>query len=226
MGTSIDSQIEWHTEILPRAGKRALDFLSKREWLRNSDWYLAGGTALALYAGHRTSLDLDFFLPSPKFDLQKLLAYFPKDNSWIVDVAKEGTVYGRLFDAKISFIAYPFFIPKEKPGWYEAVRILQPRDIAVMKIIAISQRGKKRDFVDLYWYIIHSEPLTDVLHRLPYQYPTVAHNYHHILKSLTYFEDAEADPMPRLFFKVSWKEIKEYFRKEIKKITKDFLGLR
>src|SRR3990167_6554620 len=51
----------WHYEILPRQTKKALMFLSEEKWLKESGWYLAGGTALALQAGNRKSLDLDFF---------------------------------------------------------------------------------------------------------------------------------------------------------------------
>ena len=104
---------------------------------------------------------------------------------------REGTVYGRLLGAKISFIAYPFFRAKEPYAWYGNVRVLTPPDIAVMKIIAISQRGKKRDFIDLYWYVNNREPLIQILRRLPEQYPTVIHDYHHIIKSLMYFADAD-----------------------------------
>lgn len=64
-----------------------------------------------------------------------------------------------------------------------------------MKVIAISQRGTKRDFVDLYWYCRNQEPLIDILHRLAKSYPSVGHDYHHILKSMIYF--ADADPTPQ-----------------------------
>lgn len=161
----------WHVDILPRATRKALELLSIQDWLKKSQWYLAGGTALMLHVGHRTSIDLDFFLPQKDFDLEQLIARFPKD-SWITDIAREGTLYGRLLQAKVSFIAYPFFIAKQKPEWFGAVQVLNPQDIAVMKIIAISQRGRKRDFVDLYWYTINREPLEDVIRRLPDQYPT------------------------------------------------------
>jgi hypothetical protein len=50
---------------------------------------------------------------------------------------------------------------------------------------------------------------------LPAQYPSVAHNYHHILKALVYFEDAESDPEPDIYFDADWKKIKSFFRKEI-----------
>ena len=218
-------EIVWRDDILPRNTKKALVFLSSQDWLCESKWYLAGGTALALQEGHRTSLDLDFFYPDKEFDLEALLSEF-SGSDWIADIAREGTVYGRVCNAKVSFIVYPFFIPKQPPRWYGTIRILQARDIAVMKIIAISQRGRKRDFIDLYWYIKKYEPLGDILLRLPEQYPTVAHDYHFVLKSLLYFEDAEQDPMPKIFFKVTWKEIKQYFQREVPRLTKEFLSLR
>jgi len=105
------TQIVWQTDIIPRATKKALEFLSQQEWLEKSKWYLAGGTALALFVGHRISLDLDFFLPQKEFNLEQLIAKLPKD-VWITDIEREGTVYGRLLGVKVSFIAYPFFISK------------------------------------------------------------------------------------------------------------------
>lgn len=219
-----NDQITWHLAVLPRTTQRALDFVSREQWLKKTQWYLAGGTALALQVGHRSSYDLDFFLPSADFATGKLLNHF-KQTEWETDIVKEGTIYGRLLGAKVSFIAYPFFKSKEKPRWYGNVRVLDERDIAVMKIIAISQRGKKRDFVDLYWYSKHREPLEHVLRRLPEQYPTVAHNYHHILKALIYFADAEQDQMPAVRFSVTWNQVKRFFEAEVPRVTKNFLGL-
>ena len=37
------------------------DFLSKLGFLIDLGFYMAGGTALALQIGHRTSLDFDFY---------------------------------------------------------------------------------------------------------------------------------------------------------------------
>lgn len=223
---SIDTvkKVRWYVDILENKSRRALEFLASQNWLKKTRWYFAGGTALALNEGHRISLDLDFFNPQKDFNIKRLLSHFEK-KYWKIDVAQEGTVYGELLGCKISFIAYPFFVPKEQLNWFGTIQVLNPRDIAVMKIIAISQRGRKRDFVDLYWHVVNRESLGDVIRRLPSQYPIVAHNYHHILKSLMYFEDAEQDPMPKIFFEATWKEIKEYFRREVPRITKEFLGL-
>lgn len=219
-------KIEWHFDTLPRKTKKALDFLSGEEWIGKSGWYLAGGTALALQAGTRKSFDLDFFTTKKDFDEKKLLAHFLGNNDWHTDVEDRNTIYGKLFKAKISFIAYPFFVPKHKLIQYGSIGILSPHDIAVMKITAISQRGRKRDFFDLYWCAHHVEPLIKTVARLKTQYPFIAHDYHHILKALVYFEDAEHDPAPDIYFKANWNDVKRFFRKEVPKITKDLLHLK
>ncbi|HLD69461.1 MAG TPA: nucleotidyl transferase AbiEii/AbiGii toxin family protein, partial [Candidatus Omnitrophota bacterium] len=195
MGKIDEKTMNWQLNMLPRATKRALQFLSQQKWLKTSHWYLAGGTALALQVGHRQSVDLDFFTQDKEFSINELLKHFP-EKIWTSDIVREGTIYGRLLGAKVSFIAYPFFYSQDESLRYGTINVLSARDIAVMKIIAISQRGKKRDFIDLYWYAKNRESLTDIVKRLPKQYPTVAHDYHHIWKSLMYFKDAEDDPMP------------------------------
>lgn len=220
------TKIIWHYETLPSRTKKALDFLSTKNWLKKSRWYLAGGTALALNAGHRKSVDLDFFTTDQNFDEKKLLANFFGDSNWKTEVEDKNTIYGELYGAKISFIAYPFFIPKQNFIFHGAVKVLHPIDIAVMKITAISQRGRKRDFFDLYWCVKNIEPLENIIRRLKVQYPSIAHDYHHILKSLVYFEDAENDPAPNIFFKASWSEVKRFFRKEVPTITKKLIHLK
>ena len=200
--------------------------MSEQKWLEKSQWYLAGGTALSLQSGTRKSYDLDFFVPARDFDEKKLLAHFIGNSNWTTDIEEKNTIYGELFGTKVSFIAYPFFIPKQNVIRHGAVGILQQRDIAVMKITAISQRGRKRDFFDLYWCAKNIEPLKNIIVRLKAQYPTVAHDYHHILKSLTYFEDAEGDPAPEIYFKARWSEIKAFFEKEIPRIAVDIMNLR
>ena len=209
----------WHYETLPRQTKKALDFLSKEEWLNKSNWYLAGGTALALQAGHRKSVDLDFFSEDKNFNEKKLLANFAENSNLEIEVEEKNTIYAKLFGAKVSFIAYPFFVPKQKPLWHGTIRVLDRIDIGVMKITAISQRGRKRDFFDLYWCAYNVEPLENIIKRLKVQYPMVAHDYHHILKSMVYFEDAESDPEPEIYFPADWKKVKKFFIKEIPTIA-------
>ena len=212
-------QIESNFNILPSARKKAFVFLSEQAWLNKSVWYLAGGTALALQVGNRKSVDLDFFTAEKDFDTAELLSNFLGNNNWETTINSKNTVYGELSKAKISFISYPFFIPKQDFIQYGSIQILQSLDIAVMKIIAISQRGRKRDFFDLYWCAKNIEPLGNLMIKVKEQYPFVAHNYHHILKSLLYFEDAESDPAPDIFFEANWKGVKDFFKKEVIGLT-------
>ena len=218
-------RVNWHHGTLPDQTQKALAFLSTEKWLKESNWYLAGGTALALQTGHRQSFDLDFFTRENHFNEKQLIARFSGNENWQIDVEDKNTIYGQLLNSKVSFIAYPFFVPKQEPLWHGFVKVLNKIDIAVMKIVAISQRGRKRDFFDLYWCAKNLEPLEEIIKRLPEQYPSVAHNYHHILKAMVYFEDAESDPAPEIFFDATWEAIKLFFNREIPMIAKRLMGL-
>jgi len=212
-----------YLDKLPPATARAFSYLVKSPLLKNTDWYLAGGTALALQVGHRKSVDLDFFLPRAEFDKTSLERSLAATKEWETTYQENGTLYGKLKGAKMSFIAYPFFKPSRAKVKYGNMRVLIPEDIAVMKIIAVSQRGRKRDFVDLYWYCRNREPLVDIIRRTLGQYPGQEHNLPHIIKSLTYFDDADKDPMPQTYFEANWKTIKAFFKKEARAIDAKLL---
>ncbi len=223
MAVDAKKTLDFYFETLPRATKKAFDFLSQQKWLKSSPWYLAGGTALALQANHRRSVDLDFFSEKKSFENDDLLKRFVGIKEWSITLSRPNTIYGELFKAKVSFIAYPFFVPKHQPKFYGSVRVLSSLDIAVMKIIAISQRGRKRDFFDLYWCAHNLEPLVETIKKLKIQYPSIAHGYHHLLKALVYFEDAESDPEPVIYFNASWKKVKQFFTKEVSIIAKELI---
>lgn len=222
MDIASETKINWYLNALPQKTRKAFLYLAKQKWLAKTEWYLAGGTALALQVNHRQSLDLDFFISQKTFEVRKITNHFDR-SIWRPGIVREGTIYGEIMGAKVSFIAYPFFVSKQKPNWYGSIRILTPKDIAVMKLIAVSQRGRKRDFLDIYWYIKNREPLEELLKCLPKQYPTVAHDYHHILKSLIYFEYANADPMPKIMFRAAWSQVKQYFRSEVQRVSQKIL---
>ena len=78
-----------------------------------------------------------------------------------------------------------------------------------------------------YWYgkAKNVAPLASVIEKLPNQYPDVAHNFHYLIKSLTYFADAEEDPMPILLFDTNWEKVKNYFLTEVPILAKNILGL-
>lgn len=209
---------------LPQATQKAFHFIIGQHIVSSKDWYLAGGTALALQVGHRESVDLDFFTQAATFDEDALERMLVQTKTWETTLRQKGTIYGKLLGAKVSFIAYPFFEPSTKSIRCGNVRILMPEDIAAMKIIAISQRGRKRDFIDLYWYCHNRESLKHVIERAIKQYPQ-NHNIPHFFKSLVYFADAEEDPMPELHFEVTWKDVKKFFEREVPTLTKEMFGL-
>lgn len=210
-------------DVLPEETREAFMRCTELSFLQR-DWYLAGGTALALQAGHRRSVDLDFFTPQKTMDGRTLAERFSTAGSWKTTLVDEGTLYGEFYGAKVSLISYPFFTPAEPCLHVGAVSILTPPDIAAMKITAISQRGRKRDFFDLYWLSEHSLPLNESLARAEHQY-SVRQNMNHILKSLVYFDDAEGDPEPVLFFAATWRQVKDYFIKEVAVATRKAMGL-
>jgi len=212
-----------HLEALPARTRRAFLYCIKSKIFSEGKWYLAGGTALALHVGHRKSVDLDFFTPHRTFDNDVLERELLATRSWKSTLKRKGTLYGELLNAKMSFIAYPFFHPSQQVLRCGTIRILSSEDIAAMKIVAISQRGRKRDFLDLYWYCTHREPLRTVIERAVSQYPGQENNLSHIFKSLVYFADAESDTMPEFFFRATWNQVKQYFAREVPRVTREFL---
>ncbi len=174
---------------------------------------------------HHKSFDLDFFTNLKDFNQQAIAAHFPTE-VWVTKSTSFATLFGELHGAMVSFIAYPFFHARQPMLKYGTINVLSIRDIGVMKILAMSQRGRKRDFVDLYWLTQHEAPLSWFMQQLPDQIPDVAHDYHHILKALTYFDDAEKDQMPELNFHADWRTIKTFFQNEAKKLAGELLGIR
>jgi hypothetical protein len=105
------------------------------------------------------------------------------------------------------------------------IRIARAKDIAPMKIAAICERGTKRDFIDLFFILKVKKILTleESLKLYDKKFKLLKENKLHILKSLCYFEDAEKELMPKMIEKVKWSEIKEFFKKEVLKVSKSFL---
>lgn len=220
----IKQEADLRFNILPKATLKAFQICANMPIFSSEDWYLAGGTALALQVGHRQSVDLDFFTRRSEFDEKKIEETLSVQGKWITTSISKGTLYGEFFGGKISFISYPFFKPAKPMLIFGNISLLTLPDIAVMKIIAISQRGKKRDFFDVFWLCQNAVSLNDIILNVNRQY-TVRQNLTHILKSLMYFEDADSDPDPIISFKANWKDVKNFFSKEIPDITKNLIKL-
>ncbi|TSC72188.1 MAG: hypothetical protein G01um101438_691 [Parcubacteria group bacterium Gr01-1014_38] len=220
---SLPQKLErYQLATIPLPTLRLLEQLAEASWIRT--WYLAGGTALALHYAHRSSEDLDFFTEQRSFRGQLLAERLPSVAPWQATLQRKGTLYGRLGGVKISFIAYPWFRPAhvERAGY---LRILGPDDIAVMKMIAVAQRGRRRDFVDLYTYCRRGHALGTLLERVRRQYPDRTPDIAHLLRSHVFFDDAEKDPPVRLVEPVAWRTITAFFEREVSALGKKYFGL-
>ena len=175
---------------------------------------LVGGTALALQYGHRNSVDLDFFgaLDDDLFNIRKCLT-----NIGHLSILKE-TQTIRIYDMdgiKIDIVDYTRYPWLTDPVVEDGLRLASPKDIAAMKINAIEGRGTRKDFVDVYYLLKHYS-LSDILGFYQEKYPE--YSLFRALMSLTYFEDAEKQMMPKMFAKESWDEMKSFIINEVEKI--------
>lgn len=91
-----------------------------------------------------------------------------------------------------------------------------PPDIAAMKVNAIEGRGSKKDFIDLY-YLLQRYTLAEILDFYKQKYPE--HSVFRALMSMSYFDDADMQPTPRMFTNVSWDEMKEYILAQVQQYS-------
>lgn len=171
---------------------------------------LVGGTSLALQFGHRKSIDLDFF---GKFEPDPLQIKDLLKGIGSVQVLQESKFIFQYVvnDVKVDFVNYPY-------GWIservdeDNLYLAGPRDIAAMKLAAITNRGTKKDFIDLFELLGHFS-LAQMLDFYKDKYtdgiPFTT------LKSLTWFEDAEDDPMPTMLRDYSWEKVKDRISAEV-----------
>lgn len=176
-----------------------------------SMFYLAGGTALAIELGHRESIDLDWFSQTD-FEAPAVKEILSGLGGFMIAGESRGTIHGLLDDVKVSFFhyKYPLLFPLVK---FEGINLADERDIAAMKIDAISSRGAKKDFIDLF-FLLKKYPLTELLDFFNRKYQGIEYNLLHILKSLSYFEDAEHEPKPMMLMPIEWAEVKKAITKQ------------
>ncbi len=183
--------------------------------------YLAGGTALALMIGHRDSYDFDWFTPK-EFDPEDVYRSLSKLGDSMITDMKKGTLHALVDGIRVTWLWYPN--PLLKPLIHgeevKELKIASLLDIGLMKWSAISGRGAMRERVDLYMICQNGYSIKSMLDYLPKKYPEANINYYHMVKSLSYFEDAENDLKPRMLQPLNWDEVKTYFLE----VQKDLLG--
>ena len=204
----------WHREVITAQVERALRDLHQASVLDRC--YLAGGTGLALHLGHRRSQDLDFFSRDP-VDPDAIVPRIQTLNGFSLVSKGAGTLHATVQGTKVSFLGYdyPVLFPFEK---FLEVNVADPRDITCMKISAIAGRGTRRDFVDLY-AVSKQYGLRQQLEWFNQKFAQANYSRVHVLKSLTYFEEAEKDPMPDMLATIAWEEVKQFFLSEVPRLS-------
>jgi predicted nucleotidyltransferase component of viral defense system len=156
------------------------------------EFNLVGGTALSMQIGHRISIDLDLFT-TEAFDTNELKSKLEDDYPvFQVLLESQNTLITTINDTKVDFIrfkygfTYPIVIEKE-------IRLANIKDIAPMKLDAITGRGQKKDFFDLY-FLLKKYTLPEMfdLYQAKYLHATIFH----VIKSIIYFLDADIEPDP------------------------------
>jgi hypothetical protein len=183
-----------------------------------SGFYMAGGTATALQLGHRKSEDFDFFA-AHSFDPETLTGSISSEYSLEVSASSSGSLHGLIDNIKVSFLFYPqtLLFPTVD---FMGVALADLRDIALMKIVAVANRGSNKDFTDLYFICRESVSLQELFGLLPQKFRDRRYSLYHLIRSLQYFEDAETGPPLEMLKPMDWESVKEFFLRETNTLAK------
>jgi hypothetical protein len=202
-----------HTQTVEHTTLELLKSLQDKDYLKGFN--LVGGTALALYLGHRTSIDIDLF-SNFDFDTAQMLEQIQYDYPLQLYYTAPNTIKGSIKNVRVDIIAhrYPFL---NQPAEIDGFRILSEPDIIAMKLNAISTSGQRsKDFIDIYFALESKKySLADMLKF--YQTKYSQHGDMHVLKSLMYFDDIDLSDWPVLLKNphLKWLEISERIEKEV-----------
>jgi predicted nucleotidyltransferase component of viral defense system len=200
--------------VLAQSAQSLLARLSEVELVRS--FYLAGGTGLALQLGHRCSEDLDWFSQTD-FNSAALAAELAAIAPTQITDQDSGTLAAVVGGIEVGFYRYPYplLFPAES---YRGLTVASWKDILCMKLVAIGQRAAKRDFVDIYCGLKAGLTLRQLLDLMKCKYGDVEYSEYHLVRSLTYFDEVEAEPLPSLLHEVSWDEIRSVLLDEVRKL--------
>ena len=177
---------------------------------------LVGGTALALQYGHRQSIDLDFFgtLPEDKDDLIDMA----KQIGNVTVTNKSKNIVQTIIDhVKVDFVDYSRYAWIDEPVQGDGFILASEKDIAAMKVNAIIGRGTRKDFIDLY-VLLKYYSLSEIMEFYKQKYPEFSE--YRALLSMTYFEDAEMQDIPKMFIDVPWDNMKSTIIQAVKAYQK------
>jgi len=193
--------------------------------VRDREFYLAGGSGLSLQMGHRISEDLDFFTHRV-FDPSSLAISLKANVGRLQEILAEiQTFIADLDGVKCSFFYYDVPLIFEAVSFHD-LKIADWRDIVAEKFKTVAQRGSKKDFFDIYCSLrMEKFSLEEAVSIFKKRFQSSGVNLYHVLRSLTYFEEADQEPDPNMMkgFQFSWEEVKSFFLTHQLELEKLFL---
>jgi hypothetical protein len=172
--------------------------------------YLAGGVAVATVLHHRLSLDLDLFVPHD-FDPERLEERLAATGANLRVVGRaRGTLHLEVEEVPVSILSYRYpLLAKLDARAGVPLPVASLEDLACMKISAIAGRGAAKDFWDLHELLEHGVgggSLAQVLELYSKKY--AIEDIGHAVRSLAYFAEADAEPLPLGLVPDHWAVIK------------------
>jgi hypothetical protein len=215
-----------HLDALALASRELLAALAARPWA--ADFYLAGSAALALYLAHRPVVGLDLMSatsrlasPARRDLLADLLALDP---GFTVETARDGYLSARS-GAGVPLRLYHYPYPLADPlGEAAGLAVASLLDLGLMKVAAIISRGTRRDYLDLRLLCRHL-PLAGLLERAGKKFGHVRDFPLQALKGLADLDQAPEEPLPALREEVTWEEVAQWARGEVRRVTRERVGL-
>lgn len=208
----------FHPEVLTAVQRKVLQQLGPITVQRQ--FYLVGGTVLALRFGHRHSVDLNWFTGERIADPIRLAQDIRDEGvSLLTGQVERGTLHGSVYSVRVSFLEYRYPLLQSLASWPECGCLLASLDdLACMKLSAAAQRGSKKDFMDIYALGLRHKPLQDML-RL-YQKKYSIQDIGHVLYGLTYFDEADRERMPRKLWDADWRVIKKAIQGWVREVAR------
>lgn len=205
----------FHTEVL---NKNQIDLVFKLKLPKT--YYLAGGTALALYLGHRTSLDFDFYT-TKEFSRKEVFNLLKKnfnEKDLIVNSLEKNNFIGTVNKVKVSVFYYSYELLGDLVD-LRNIQLASVEDITSMKLIAVIQRPTKRDYIDLY-YLLKEYSLEKIFTWSSERYPNF--NPYLALRALSYYADVDNEKIEERGIKIldksfSWEKAKKELVAKVKK---------
>lgn len=205
-----------HTNTIDSQTLELLKAIQRREYLNG--FHLAGGTALSLYMGHRTSIDINLFSIF-SFDASLLLEAIQQDYPFQVMQISSNAIRGRIDNVSVDIIAhrYPYI---QQPILIEGISLYSMEDIIAMKLNAICTSGQRpKDFIDIF-FCLDTYNIGEMIGFYQNKYNQEGDS--HVLKSMIYFEDVDLSDWPVILKnkKLKWEVVKAKIEIEVVRYIK------